>query len=387
MRRLLSLAVALLAIGGDGACAGPCGCPGDAPHQTRSSSVGAHAHRRTPLLRSDAGLVPGSVNYRAARARDQAHSTRRGSSTTSRASCELRQTASARRSIFTVQGATAARRRRCRRHGPACRATSVRDKVDLLVGTAARSLRRSRTPCSASIRSIRPRATTSRRVKPETTMVDGQVNLLFRVDEGTPTRGVRRRVDGNRRCLGQGPSSARWRRSPRVSSGSSKGELDNDKFAGDIGERIPGLYRVEGLSSTRRCSRTRSWSIARAERRWSTSQVSEGPRYQIGNVRGDRQPALLERGHAALLSVRRSADDADRRGEGRSSRGPRATTMRTTSISRRGTMRRAAWARRTRTKATSTRTCVRSSSAQGRHRLRADREPPVGSRREDSPRS
>ena len=80
-----------------------------------------------------------------------------------------------------------------------------------------------------------------------------------------------------------------------------KGELDADKFAGDIGERIPALYASRGYLDAQVLKdtvvvdpRTRQG----ARRRHGV----RGAALQDRQVRGDGQPALLDRGPAAVLS-------------------------------------------------------------------------------------
>ena len=186
---------------------------------------------------------------------------------------------------------------------------SVRDKVDLLVGKAvdpaqvAHAVKRIDSLYQASGYYLaRGEARDDDGERP------GQPAVPRR--RGTPARGLRRATSrATRRCrdktvvgaMATKPEGFFWWR---------KGEFDNDKFAGDIGEKIPALYASQGIHRRAGAAGHASWSIRERGKALVDIKVAEGPRYRIGSFEVTGSQALLERGHRALLSVRRPADDA-----------------------------------------------------------------------------
>ena len=180
MRRLLSPAVALLLMGATARAQEPAVAGGRCA--TPDTIVFHGATRATDAtLRAEAGLVPGPVNYRALeRAIRSLYAT--GQFDDVVANCEL--TADQKRAslIFDLRerallsGVDVAGTDRVSRN-------EVRDRVDLLVGKPldpaqiARAVQRIDSLYQAEGYYLAE-------VKPETTLVNGQVQLLFRVDEG-----------------------------------------------------------------------------------------------------------------------------------------------------------------------------------------------------------
>ena len=168
----------------------------------------------------------------------------------------------------------------------------VRDHIDLLVGRpldpsqVARSVQRIDFAVPGAGYYLAE-------VKPETTIVNGQVNLLFRVDEGKRLAVSGVDVGGNKGVSDKDVVAA-METKPEGFLWFKKGELDADKFAGDVGERIPALYASKGyldaqvLKDTVKVDRARGKALV-------DLTVQEGPRYRDRHLRGDGQPALLQR--------------------------------------------------------------------------------------------
>lgn len=118
------------------------------------------------------------------------------------------------------------------------------------------------------------------RVHVDTTMVNGEANLVFRVDEGRRFAVSGIFVDGNARisdktivkAMETKPEGFFWWR---------KGEFDDDKFSGDLAERIPQMYASRGYidvqvsQDTMEVDRERGKALIRL-------RVSEGPQYRVG---------------------------------------------------------------------------------------------------------
>ncbi|MCC6319577.1 MAG: outer membrane protein assembly factor BamA [Gemmatimonadaceae bacterium] len=110
---------------------------------------------------------------------------------------------------------------------------------------------------------------------------EGAVRLTFRVEEGRRLAISGIRVMGNRSlsaaeivgALKTRPEGFWWFR---------KGEFDDDKYAGDLSERLPGLYARRGFidfhveKDTLIIDRERGKALVQI-------QVDEGPRYQVGD--------------------------------------------------------------------------------------------------------
>src|SRR5436190_7569224 len=281
MRRMLSIAVALLCYGAtaraqDTAVSGRCATP---------DTIVFRGAERTgdATVRSESGLVPGPVNYRALeRAIKAVYAT--GQFDDVIASCELGDGRAAltftlkERPVlgsFDVTGTDRLSR------------GSVRDKIELTPGKpldpaqVAHAVKRVDSLYQAGGYYLA-------RVKPETTVVNGQVNLLFRIEEGRRLAVSGVRIEGNAALRDKTVVKAMQTR-PEGFFWWKKGELDNDKMAADVSEKIPGLYASRGfidaqvLKDTVRVDAQRGKALV-------DIQVTEGPRYRIGKfeVTGSR---------------------------------------------------------------------------------------------------
>jgi outer membrane protein insertion porin family len=272
-------------------------------------------------LRAETGLAPGPVNYRALeRAIKSLYAL--GQFDDVQATCELDPAGTRAQLVFTV------------RERPVLGAvdvagtdrlsqSSVRDRVDLLVGRPLDPAQVSRTV--QRIDSLyQAEGYYLARVKPETTLVNGQVNLLFRVDEGRRLSVSGVRIEGNQAVPDKTVVSAMATK-PEGFFWFRKGELDADKYAADIGQGIPTLYAQKGfldaqvLKDTIRVNRERGKALV-------DITVKEGPRYKIGTfeVTGSRhfsnedlarfypfgeQPKTLTGAVKGLVRVGRGASD------------------------------------------------------------------------------
>jgi len=156
---------------------------------------------------------------------------------------------------------------------------TVRDRVDLLIG-------RPVDPSQVALAITRIDSVYQANgfylaeVKPETTSVGDKIKILFRVDEGRRLAVSGVRVSGNAlvssrsivQAMKTRPEGFWWWR---------KGAFDEDKYAGDLGERIPALFAKQGfvdfqfLKDTLLIDRTRGKGLV-------DLTVNEGRRYNVG---------------------------------------------------------------------------------------------------------
>jgi outer membrane protein insertion porin family len=318
MRRLLFTAVALLCFGAtaraqDPAVAGRCATP---------DSIAFRGNIRTAdaTLRTESGLAPGAVNYRALERAIKALYAL-GQFEDVQATCEL---VPARATlVFTVRERPVLAAVDVTGTDRVSRST-VRDRIDLLIGRpldpalVARSVQRIDSLYQAEGYYLA-------QVKPETTMVKDQVSLLFRVDEGRRLSVSGVQVEGNQTVGDKAVVGAMSTR-PEGFLWFKKGELDADKYAADIGQNIPTMFAQRGfldaqvLKDTIRVDRAKGKALV-------DITVKEGPRYRIGTfeVTGSRhfsnedlarfypfgaQPKTLTGAVKGLVRVGRSSDDA-----------------------------------------------------------------------------
>jgi len=272
-------------------------------------------------IRTASGLEPGAVNYRALqRAIKDIFAT--GQYDDVVASCELNNgkaaltiTVKERPLLGSVDVVGTDRLSR----------NSVRDKVDLLVGKAvdpaqvAHAVKRIDSLYQASGYYLA-------RVKPETTLVDGQINLLFRVDEGRRLAVSGVRVEGNHAVPGKTVVGAMATK-PEGFFWWRKGDLDNDKFNADVSEKIPGLFGSKGFIDAQVLHDTIMVDPARGKANIGI-KVAEGPRYRVGTfeVTGAKhfssediqrfypfgnQPTTLTGAVKSVIHVGRGNDDKD----------------------------------------------------------------------------
>lgn len=157
---------------------------------------------------------------------------------------------------------------------------TVKDKVDLLIG-------RPVDPAGVALVMTRIDSIYQAngfylaQVKPETTTVGDKIKLVFVVDEGRRLAISGVKVIGNTqvpsaevvKSMKTKPEGFWWFR---------KGAYDEDKYAGDLGERIPTLYAKQGfvdfqfLKDTLQVDRARGKGLIELT-------VAEGSRYTVGS--------------------------------------------------------------------------------------------------------
>jgi outer membrane protein insertion porin family len=321
MNRIFFVAAALLCVGAaaqaqDSTSAGRCATP---------DSIAFRGASRTPdaSLRAETGLVPGPVNYRDL---DRAIKALYGMGQFEdvRASCELFPGNAHAMLVLTLRerpllGAVDVK-------GPdRISASTVRDRVDLLIGRpvdpaqVARTVQRIDSLYQASGYYLA-------RVKPETTFVDGKVHLVFQVDEGRRLAVSGVDIEGNRGVPDKTVVGAMSTR-PEGFWWWKKGELDADKYAADVSQNITSLYASKGFIDAQVLKDTLKVDRARGKALVDIA-VNEGPRYRIGTfeVTGSRhfssedlkqfypfgeQPISLTGAVKGLLRAGRGNDDAD----------------------------------------------------------------------------
>ena len=273
-------------------------------------------------LRGDAGLVPGPVNYRALeRAIRAIYAT--GQFDDVQAGCEVAADGTRAVLVFAVKERPLLSAVEVSGTDRLSRG-DVRDRIDLLVGRpldpalVARAMQRIDSLYQAEGYYLAM-------VKPETTLVNGQVALDFKVNEGRRLAVSGVEISGNAGVSDKSVVGAMVTK-PEGFLWFKKGELDNDKFAADIGERIPALYSSKGyldaqvLKDSIRVDRERGKALVDVT-------VKEGPRYRIGTfeVTGSRrfssedlqrfypfgeQPKTISGAVKGVLRVGRGNDDA-----------------------------------------------------------------------------
>ena len=237
--------------------------------------------------------------------------------------------------------------------------TAVKDRVDLLDRQADRP--------GAGGEGCRP----DRFALPERGLLPRQgLGRYGRVGRGDDARLPRRRGASPRHFRrGDSWATRRWPTKTIVGAIGTKpegffwwknGEFDQDKYAEDLAKTIPELYASHGyidmqvVKDTLIVDREQGKALVRIT-------VNEGPQYKIGDLRGQRRQALLERRHRALLPVRRQAEV--RQASCRGDRGPRREPgQRTSSTRTPGKTPPPRCRTRTETRATSTRAFAQSSS-------------------------
>ena len=158
---------------------------------------------------------------------------------------------------------------------------SVRDRVDLLIARpvdpaqVARAVQR--------IDSLYQAAGYLARIRPETTLADsgGRASILFRVDEGHRLAISGIRVQGND-ALSAKAIVGTMQTKPEGFFWWQRGEYDPEKYAQDLGEKLPTLYFARGyidfqvVKDTLRVDRERGKALV-------DLQVREGPQYRVGS--------------------------------------------------------------------------------------------------------
>lgn len=158
--------------------------------------------------------------------------------------------------------------------------TSVKDRVDLLIGrpvdpnAVARSVGRIDSLYEAEGYPLA-------QVRVDTTVVDGQLKLVFHVSEGSRLSVSGVDIQGNK-AIPDKTIVAKMQTKPEGFWFWQKGEYDADKLAGDVTERIPQAYGERGfidaqvLRDSLIIDRSRGKALV-------DIGVSEGPQYHIGD--------------------------------------------------------------------------------------------------------
>jgi outer membrane protein insertion porin family len=283
MTRIFCVAVALLSLGAtaraqDAVASGRCATP---------DTIVFRGATRTgdPALRAEVGLAPGAISYREVERAIKALYAM-GQFEDVQALCELGPGGTRAQLVFALRerpllGAVdVAGTDRLSRN-------SVRDRVDLLVGRPVDPAQVSR--AVQRIDSLyQAEGYYLARVTPETTTVNGQINLLFRVDEGRRLAVSGVNIAGNKGVSDKDVVGAMSTK-PEGFLWWKKGELDADKYAADVSEHIPTLFASKGyidaqvLKDTLKVDRERGKALV-------DIAVNEGPRYRIGTfeVTGSR---------------------------------------------------------------------------------------------------
>jgi outer membrane protein insertion porin family len=157
--------------------------------------------------------------------------------------------------------------------------SSVRDRVDLLVGRPVDPNQVARSV--ARIDSLYesegyPLAT----VRVDTTVVNGQLKLMFHVSEGSRLAVSGIDVQGNR-ALSDKIVVASMETKPEGFWWWRKGEYDADKLAGDVTERIPQTYGDHGFIDMQVQKDTLIVDRTRGKAQVNIG-VAEGPQYRVG---------------------------------------------------------------------------------------------------------
>lgn len=158
-------------------------------------------------------------------------------------------------------------------------ATSVKDRVELLVGRpvdpqlVTKAIQRIDSLYEASGYYLA-------RIVPETTLVDGRANLVFRIEEGRRLAVSGVRINGNER-LSDAQVVGSMKTKPEGFWWFRKGEFKDDAYAQDLAEKIPQLYARNGYVDAEVVSDT---LIVDRERGKALVEITvkEGPRYTVG---------------------------------------------------------------------------------------------------------
>ena len=127
------------------------------------------------------------------------------------------------------------------------------------------------------------------RIRPETTLVGSQIRLTFNVEEGRRLAISGIRINGNEKISDRSIVKA-MKTKPEGFLWFHKGGFDEDKFAGDLGDRLPELYGRHGyidfqvVKDTMIVDRENGKALVEI-------QVAEGKQYRVGNfnVEGNRR--------------------------------------------------------------------------------------------------
>jgi outer membrane protein insertion porin family len=119
------------------------------------------------------------------------------------------------------------------------------------------------------------------RVTVDTTKDGDKVKLVVRVDEGSRLAVSGVRIDGNSRMSDKEIAGA-MKTQPEGFLWFKRGEFDEDKFVGDLGERIPALYAKQGFIDFQVLRDTVIIDRAHGKALVELT-VEEGPQYHVGS--------------------------------------------------------------------------------------------------------
>jgi outer membrane protein insertion porin family len=118
------------------------------------------------------------------------------------------------------------------------------------------------------------------RIEPETTSTNGTVHVTFKIDEGRRLAVSGVDIVGDKKVK-EGDIVGAMKTKPEGFWWWRKGEFDEDKFAADIGDRIPKVYQKDGfidfqvVNDTMIVDRTTGKALVRVA-------VNEGKQYHVG---------------------------------------------------------------------------------------------------------
>jgi len=166
---------------------------------------------------------------------------------------------------------------------------SVKDKIELLIGRPIDPLQLAR--ARARIDSVYEAAGyyLAQVTIDSTPMSEGRIGLTYRVDEGRRLAISGIDVTGNT-TVKEGTIVGAMKTKPEGFWFFRKGEFDDDKYVGDLGERIPALFSRLGYVDMRIAKDT---LMVDRERGKGLIQIGieEGPRYRVGSfeIAGNRR--------------------------------------------------------------------------------------------------
>lgn len=166
---------------------------------------------------------------------------------------------------------------------------TIKDKVDLLIGRPIDPMQVAKARARIDSTYEANGYYLARVSIDSTPLDDGRIGLTFRIDEGRRLAISGIDIVGNTRVKDKAVAGAMKIR-PEGFFWFRKGEFDEDKYVGDLGERIPGLYARLGYVDMRI---TKDTLIVDRERGKGLVQigVEEGPQYRVGSfeIAGNRR--------------------------------------------------------------------------------------------------
>jgi outer membrane protein insertion porin family len=158
-------------------------------------------------------------------------------------------------------------------------AGTVRDQVDILIGRPVDPAQIARV--IARIDSLyESKGYYLATIRAETTVVAGNTNVTFVVDEGRRLAVSGIRIDGNQR-LSDGTVVGEMATRPEGFFWWKKGEFDDDKYTADLTEKIPQAYGRHGFIDMQVVRDTLVVDRARGKAMVDIG-VTEGPQYRVG---------------------------------------------------------------------------------------------------------